>query len=112
MRTTRHKMTDYHQSDNLFLDGRDRMPRTLDFPWMHLRSVFEDDLPPPLGTVLESLMPRLVDSIQNHSTLKRKAKYQCANCQSRVWAKPQLNIRCGVCDRQFDEAADDRERII
>ncbi len=105
-------MSDYPAAVGPFLIACHQMPDSLDLSWMDLRPadsrpcqdrlVDEDELPAPLGTVLGSLMPDLADSYQEHSTSKRKTKYQCAGCDSRVWGKPDLDIRCGVCDLPFD----------
>ncbi len=38
--------------------------------------------------------------------LKKKAKakvaYVCPQCESKVWGKPDMNIRCGECDEQME----------
>lgn len=34
---------------------------------------------------------------------KNKVKYSCPSCESNIWGKPGLNVRCGECDEQFSE---------
>lgn len=35
---------------------------------------------------------------------KRKVKYECISCNSRVWGKPNLQISCVACDTMFEQA--------
>jgi len=84
---TGQQMTHYIIEGGPFARAFDKLPQAAWFPWL---------------CAPEADGPR---ARRRRRSAKSKTKYTCPSCLANVWGKPELDIRCGVCDELFEEAA-------
>mgnify|MGYP006176264503 CR=1 FL=1 len=56
-----------------------------------------------LNTRIESIAPDLLplELVREEKIKKNKSKYSCPVCDTNIWGKPELRVRCERCDRSF-----------
>ena len=91
---TGEKMSHYIESGGRFEIAFEKMPKEFLLPLTTYES--KELLPPVKGNK---------ETNEEKETLikrrKKKQKYFCANCNAKVWGKPNLKIICGICEIPF-----------
>lgn len=106
------KKTGQHMADYLAPDGKlekliQAMPDSIWLPFKAIETMDVEDLKEMLKEAEESGNDQEVKEIQElleeveSKKKKNKTKYSCPGCSVNIWGKPDLNVRCGYCDEEF-----------
>lgn len=97
--------------DGLFIKWFDRFPDEIS----HTREYEEDEIKEfienldeekileslytTVTKVIEGILP--VEEVRAMSITKQKTKYLCTSCNSALWGRPNLSIKCNSCNADF-----------
>ena len=98
---TGQNMSDYPPEGGRFLQALERLPQQYKLPFVSIEGDYLRQVKNGHSVEDGEATP---NAIGQEKQKRNKVKYTCPDCQANVWGKPQLKIRCGECNREFEPA--------